>query len=897
MIDPTNHPVTGQLNLPDIEMSRLHSIIDTAPAAIGVFVGRDLVIQHPNRAFIEIVGKGWDVVGKPLREAMPELLSEGQPYLDILDKVFTTGKMFKTDGSLVRIVQNGVLTDRYYNFTYSPLFDESGNVWAILDIAIDVTEQVELRKKVEEREHHFRQLTDSLPAIIWITQADGRCIYLNDLWFEFTGQTEEEARDYGWLDAIHPEDKLEAITMFNEANASQKPFTLLYRLRTKSGEYRWAIEKGTPKFSRDGVYEGMIGTVLDVHEQRVAQEKLRHQEERLRGLIEQAPVATCLFVGREMVIELANQPMLDYWGRDKGVIGTKLADALPELQGQPFLDFLDKVYTTGEPFIGHAYPAVLENNGELKRSYFDFTYKAVRNDRGEVYGVMNMAIDVTPQVEAARKIAESEATLNELANAMPQLVWIADANGAVTYYNDRLLEFAGVSRNADGAWMWGGLVYEEDADLTAEAWETALATRTPYNTQHRLKMKDGSLRWFLSRAVPQKDRNGKVLKWFGTATDIHEQKVIEQKIRESEERFRTLAISIPQIVWSCDVEGNVDYLNDQWEVYTGQRVEDALPNTSDLLHPEDRYVMDTEWKKAVEFGHEWKADYRLKNVLTGEYRWFTGVTIPVRNQHGEIVRWIGTATDIHEQKQFAEKLERIVNERTRELQQSNSDLQQFAHVASHDLKEPVRKIKTYVDRLHLESGQVLGEKGSTYLQKVNNATERMMAMIDGVLNYSTLTSAAQRYECVDLNQVIRSIETDLELLIEQRGAVIDFDNLPTIEGAPVLLYQLFYNLINNSIKFSRPGVPTRIQIKSEVYDGLIGKRVKIFFKDNGIGFDQEYADAIFRSFTRLHSRDRYEGTGLGLALCRKIAERHGGTIEASGMPDLGATFIIDLPLE
>jgi PAS domain S-box-containing protein len=242
------------------------------------------------------------------------------------------------------------------------------------------------------------------------------------------------------------------------------------------------------------------------------------------------------------------------------------------------------------------------------------------------------------------------------------------------------------------------------------------------------------------------------------------------------------------------------------------------------------------------------------------------------------------------------RLEQEVLARTRDLVASNEDLQQFAHVASHDLKEPIRKVRTFSNRLKFEMTDQITEKGKTYLDKILGATERAHSMIDGVLAYSTFNVDAQPIEIVDLNAVMNNLQSDLEIPIAEKQAKIEVGDLPAVEGAPVLLYQLFYNLLNNSLKFSNSSRQPVIKIcGSEIEIG--GERfANIVINDNGIGFAPEYAEKIFKTFTRLNSKDRYEGTGLGLALCKKIAERHGGSISARAEENVGAEFSVVLPI-
>lgn len=274
---------------------------------------------------------------------------------------------------------------------------------------------------------------------------------------------------------------------------------------------------------------------------------------------------------------------------------------------------------------------------------------------------------------------------------------------------------------------------------------------------------------------------------------------------------------------------------------------------------------------------------------------------PFRNDYGKIEGIIAAGIDVTEQVIARSKIEDVVEERTVQLnemnislQQSNNDLQQFAHVASHDMKEPLRKIKTFTGRLLDDAGTIFSDKGRTYIDKVNSSVDRMYYMIDGVLNYSTINAAEEMIEKVDLNQIVHNIETDLELPIANKSATINFKNLPVVEGASVLMYQLFYNLINNSLKFSVDGRPVNIAITSFIKNSG-NEMVEIHVKDNGIGFPQEFAERIFNTFTRLNPKDKFEGTGLGLSLCKRIVQRHGGSITAKSEPGKGAEFIVLLP--
>lgn len=310
-----------------------------------------------------------------------------------------------------------------------------------------------------------------------------------------------------------------------------------------------------------------------------------------------------------------------------------------------------------------------------------------------------------------------------------------------------------------------------------------------------------------------------------------------------------------------------------------------------FIHPGDRALRERAHQESIRTG---RLHYEARVIWDDKSAHWVRVKGKVLyDAEGQATTLIGVIQDITEQKLFAEELTKQVNERTLELQRSNDDLLQFAHVISHDLKEPVRKVKIFTNRLQEEMNDSLEAKAKVYLGKIQNATDRMFSMIEGVLTYSALNSSEQVIESIDLIEIIRHIQSDLEVPIRQKNALFQVAQLPVIEGSEVLIYQLFYNLINNALKFSKPDANSVIVVSSSVApDSAI-----ITVADNGIGFDQEHADKIFGTFARLHPKDRFEGTGLGLSLCKKIAERHGGNITASGIKNEGSAFTITVPLK
>ena len=239
--------------------------------------------------------------------------------------------------------------------------------------------------------------------------------------------------------------------------------------------------------------------------------------------------------------------------------------------------------------------------------------------------------------------------------------------------------------------------------------------------------------------------------------------------------------------------------------------------------------------------------------------------------------------------------ENALNNILEELQRSNRDLEEFASIASHDLKEPLRKVTAFGERLKKHYGDLLGERGNDYLERMRSAAVRMQTLIDSLLILSRVTSKARPFQPVDLNGICAEVLRDLEIRIEQSVGKVNIAPLPTLPADPLQMRQLFQNLISNALKFHHPGRPPQVNISWTEESGENGDFYEIRVKDSGIGFDNQYLERIFKPFQRLHTRSAYEGTGMGLAVCRRIVERHNGSLIAESQPDIGSTFLIQLP--
>ncbi|RYY41670.1 MAG: PAS domain S-box protein [Chitinophagaceae bacterium] len=433
-------------------------------------------------------------------------------------------------------------------------------------------------------------------------------------------------------------------------------------------------------------------------------------------------------------------------------------------------------------------------------------------------------------------------------------------------------------------------VHPEDRSAVIDACSQCAATAADFDLEFRVIWPDGTVRWLDDKGKTYLDEQGRPSYMTGACVDITARREAEEALRASEARLRMLTEALPQLSWLRDADSyRLEYASARWQEYSG--IEDVDTAWAEMVHPDDKERVMSIWKDALANARNFREQMRLRH-RDGHYRWHLSIAQPVRDGAGKLRKWTGTLLDIHDQKTFEETLDNLVRERTQQLQQSNDDLQQFAHVASHDLKEPVRKARLFLGRFLEQEQATLSAEGALYLAKVESALSRMTAMVDGVLAYSLLHGQEFEPEVVPLVPLLNEICVDLEVPIHEKQALIEYADLPDGRGSRVLLYQLFYNLLKNSLKFTSAGRTPRIELKADVAEdgGLL-----VSVRDNGIGFAPQQAARIFEPFRRLHPKDHYEGTGLGLALCEKIMERHGGSIRAEGREGEGATFHLQFP--
>lgn len=373
--------------------------------------------------------------------------------------------------------------------------------------------------------------------------------------------------------------------------------------------------------------------------------------------------------------------------------------------------------------------------------------------------------------------------------------------------------------------------------------------------------------------------------------------------RQKNNRVKAILESLPNIAWTADENGNLNYLNQGWFNFTGKTPAEGMGERwVSIIHENDLPLLLSRWREAVKSKTIFQHAARLHRV-DGEYRWHLSKAIPIFDKKQNVEIWVGTSTDIHDQVVANENLERKVKERTKLLEESNAELEQFAHISSHDLQEPLRKIQTFAHIVKDELAEFSNENARRYVEKIISTSTRMSKLLKDLLSFTKINQQEPQ-TTVDLNEIISQIREDLELAFVQNNATLTCENLPVIKGSPAQLKQLFYNLINNSIKYRKADEAPHVSISCSMMEAEKRKTYKnldnteyweIVVKDNGIGFDQRYASQIFTVFQRLHSHSSYEGTGIGLAIAKKVVINHSGEIFAISSPGKGSEFHLMLP--
>jgi PAS domain S-box-containing protein len=658
---------------------------------------------------------------------------------------------------------------------------------------------------------------------------------------------------------------------------------------------------------------------------------IENQQE-LYLLVMNAPVGICVLDAQTLVAEIVNDSFIAVAGKPReAILGSFYWDTFAEVR-EYYESALAGVIREGEPYSANEAELVLIRHGREEKVYVTFVYTPLKGSDGDVKKVAVWVLENTLQVKSRLRVEESEKFAKTIFYNSPvaKLVYIG-SNMVLRAANEKMLEIFAKESSIIGMPIFDAIPELRQTEMLDE-YQHVLRTGEIYTkTAQRIDLirNDGLYKGYYDYTYkPLHDSAGNIYGVMFTLIDVTDQVVVRTKLEEAELNMRG-AVELAQLgTWSIDVATNGLTYSDrliEWFGYdpAAQDYNEVIP----ILSQEDqeRVAKAVAWGLNPESGGLYDEIYTVIHPTTGQKRILHAQGKTVFDPEGKPVRMNGTAQDITLQVEVQLELENQVQQRTEEigavveeltatneeleeanlqLIHSNQELAQFAYIASHDLQEPLRKISTFSELLELKIKDHLDEKSRTYLSKIKDATIRMSTLIRDVLAYSALPTREEIYVPVNLDTIARQALEDYDVLIEQTGATVQWNMLPEITGIPLQMSQLFVNLIGNALKFIRPDVVPRLEIHCSIASPAEIKSVnlkegtpyyKIRFSDNGIGMSPENTGKIFSIFQRLHRKNEFAGTGIGLAMCKKIVQNHNGEINADGSSEKGAVFNVYLP--
>jgi PAS domain S-box-containing protein len=892
----------SDLSNPD-EISKM--ILETAQEGIWVVTAEKKTL-YSNSRLAEMLGYTIEeIYSKTLDDFLTE---DGRTIADSKIQIRKTGLRNKESYEVPLLRKDGKVLWVMVNTT--PIY-ESGKYIASLSMVSDITKLKEVENELRISDREFKEI------------ASQRKIALNAArlgWWQYNPITDISNWDDGYRrifgvsdysrvnkeileKIIHPDDLSELWTKVENSLNPNDPqdFSAEYRIIRPDGQLRWIEAHGIAFFEGEGSNKhavNFVGTVQDITDRKNSEEEkqrlsLAVQDERDKfSALVSSITDEVWFADKDGKVNLFNPAVWKEFGSTVGdnqeVEKIALSLEIYQADGTPRPANKAPLLRASGGEVVTKEVEIIRTPGTGKLRHREVSASPVKDKTGQIIGSVAVVRDVSDQVQSEKALRESEQRFRELANAMPQLVWTANPDGVVYYYNERANEFFGFRLDEEGHWQWEMVIHDDDRDSTLQGWKHAAENGISYQMEHRLKMKSGNFRWHLSRAVPAKDAEERIIKWYGTATDIDDLKRAEEEVANSRKKLE-IALENGHIgLWDFNVETSQAYLDERSETMLGLRP-GSFKGTHDsfeqLIHEEDvgrvREAIDNTLKNDLPY----QTIFRTK-PMQGKSRYISARALSSKNEKGEIIALSGVNFDITELKEETEKL---ISKLNTDLLRSNTDLQQFAYVASHDLQEPLRMVASFTQLLQRQYGDKLDEKANEYIDFAVNGSKRMYELINGLLDYSRVQTRTGRIERINMETVLAKVKENLKLIIEETGAIVTNDILPEISADLNQMIQLLQNLIENGIKFSK-GTP-QIHISANLKNG------KYIFsvKDEGIGIERQYFEKIFRIFQKLHSQEEYKGTGIGLALCKRIVERHGGDIWAESEIGKGARFFFTIP--
>lgn len=857
-------------------------------------------------------GKHPSILGMKGEEAWSEIWHIIKP---LIDQVLAGGEATWSEDQLIPIYRNGKIEDVYWTFSYSPVHNELGEPAGVFVTCNETTNNISTLKSLRESEERFRAMADNIPNLAWMADADGWIYWYNKRWYEYTGTTCEQMEGWGWQ-SVHDSIELpHVLELWNKSIATGEEFEMIFPLKSADDKFNQFLTRVSPVKDSEGKIQQWFGTNTDIAKQKEIEDALQESKDQLEFAIEATELGTWDY--NPLTNKFYSNARVKKWfgmEAEDEILLTHAINAMLERDRQRVTSAIQKAleFSSGG---NYDIEYTIVNAVSKKETIVHAKGRAWFNDENTAYRFNGTLEDITARAMAAKKMKESEDRFHNLIYSSPSAIGILYGEDLViTIANDAIIAMWGKGKEIIGKGYFEALpelAEQGYKKVFANVYKTGVpfnAVETPVNILQNGVM---TLRYYNFLLFPQRKITGEIDGIGIIATEVTTQALLNNKIKESEKQFRLLADSMPQFIWTSDPAGNLNYYNQSVFDYSGLSLEQINKDGwIQIVHPDDRERNIKKWIQSIKTGNDFLIEHRFRKN-TGEYRWQLSRAIAHKDENGKIQLWVGTSTDIQDQKTFADELENQVQQRTKELAENNielekmnKELQSFTYISSHDLQEPLRKIQTFASRL-IEKEQIsLTGNGKEMLERMQDAALRMQTLIDDLLAYSRTNTADRKYEITHLKIIVDKVKEDLKEELQQKNAIIEASELCEANIIPFQFRQLLNNLISNSLKFSNPKQSPHIKIKSNIAKGKelnndkLSEQTKychIKISDNGIGFEQEFSDKIFELFQRLHGKKEYKGTGIGLAIVKKIVENHQGIISANGEINKGATFNIYLP--
>lgn len=775
----------------------------------------------------------------------------------------------------------------------------------------DITEIQRLEQALRASELRYRASIEALPQLVWKCQADGKCYYLSPQWVAYTGIPEQPQLGYGWLEQLHPDDRQRAQAAWSEGAPRGDAYDIEFRIRRHDGAYRWFKTRAAPIRDAEGRIVKWLGTNTDIQDLRDAQDKLSsinqeleaHVQARTRDLSEARDALASANAQLAAAQRIAH---VGSWALDLPTGAVTWSDelfriaGLPPRTGGPTLEERSATLgTVGRLAIDHAVERAIRAREpyELKlavqrpdgtRRWVIARGEAVQGVDGTVNRVLGTAQDVTDLERATQELERALERIRLAADAAPLGIWDWNVQDDVLVWDETMyLLYGRDPREFSGGYeAWRTSVHPDDIAQAEAVMARTLRGECEFDTTFRIVRPDAAVRHIRAFAHKHVDASGRVQRMVGLNLDITAQRTAELASQANEALLGDFVRHAPAAIAMLDTEMRYLRVSDRWlaDYRLGER--DIVGESHYSVFPN----LPENWKQAHRRALAGAVERSGDAAFTradGSIDWLQWEARPWRRADGSIGGLIFFTQVITARKEMELLLER----QKMELQRSNTELEQFAYIASHDLQEPLRAVTSCGQLLQRRLAEERSDPERDQLVEfMVDGGSRMQTLIADLLAYSRVGMGDRRLSSVDSGEALACARDQLRTAISEAGAVIDTGPLPKLMADRVQLIQVFQNLLGNAIKY-RGLEPPRIRVEARPTAG--GWEFSV--NDNGVGIEAQYFGRIFVIFQRLHTRREHPGTGLGLAICQKIVERHGGRIWVESALGIGSTFFFWLP--